>query len=997
VNASADALAPLTVAQQATSQALDHREAPGVATLTLAIDGAIDERAIAAAIGTVARRHPMLRATITTIDGRPMLHFAAEADLRSLVATIQAAEEIANVATSRPFDLHSEPGWRIALLRQSPVQAQVTIVLHPFAGDARSLAVIGDELARALVGEALPASGPDYGEFARWQRRWLVGDDAEQELARRAGEVAGNPPLELNRHRRASGEPAAGAAGLRVGCTLALDAQGELRKLAADHGLAIDVALVALFGGLASRVTGQSAFALPLARDRAVLPAWAGVVGPASEEIALAIDVDDDPTLRQLFARVAEAAKRASGQAPLARVLERALPEARHASVRVVVVPECARREGGGIVVTPGRLTIPATRSIDLVATIGDSALALELVHDGRDLDRAQLAALAEQFVGFTAQAIAAPDRPLGAHSLVTLGTRSLLSDPTAPITRAAQRPFVTAIVAWAAVRPELPAVTQGDRRVSYGQLEQASRRIAIALRAAGVERGAVVAVVGEGCPGYIVAMVGVLRSGAVLLSIDPRMSATRCNLMLREARAVAVIQAGEAVDIDAPALRFALRTADGALEGEIDESASLPVIDEHDHAYVVFTSGTTGVPKAALWTHGSVAHFLDWQCATFALGPTDRAAQLVNLSFAVSTREVFTPLVAGAELLLPPRDWLQMGAAYLMAWIAEQRITMLQGVPSLLRTWLAAAPPDVEFAVRYVFVSSEPLAATIVTAIRSAFGNACRVVNLFGATESCQAKIFYEVPQAISSGLLPIGRGIPGAQALIVNRAGLQAGVGEPGQMMVRSPYLALGYINAQGDSGFRRNPFRDDERDRVYVSGDVGYVEVDGTVTICGRVDDQLKIRGVRVEPAEVAAVICTHPNVADAVVSVRGEGDERSLAAYVVARRLAPPARELRAWIANRLVAAMVPASITFLDRLPLNANGKVDRLALPAPNETVEHVPPRNELELSLLAIWGSVLARADLGVNDDFFANGAIQSRRRVRWCAPAMSSGSRSP
>jgi acyl carrier protein len=220
------------------------------------------------------------------------------------------------------------------------------------------------------------------------------------------------------------------------------------------------------------------------------------------------------------------------------------------------------------------------------------------------------------------------------------------------------------------------------------------------------------------------------------------------------------------------------------------------------------------------------------------------------------------------------------------------------------------------------------------------------------------------------------VGWAVPDTQALIIRGDRTQAGVGEPGEIVVRSPFIARGYLNAQGDRGFRRNPFRDDPDDRVYATGDVGYAEVDGAITVCGRIDDQLKIRGVRVEPAEVAAVIRAHPQVTDAFVVARGEGDASVLYAYVVAPHAPPAVHEIRAWIAERLVDAMVPASIRFLERLPLTANGKVDRAALPAPEQAVaQRVPPRNDLEAAVLSIWSSVLSRGDLGVTDDFFENG----------------------
>jgi non-ribosomal peptide synthetase component F len=433
-----------------------------------------------------------------------------------------------------------------------------------------------------------------------------------------------------------------------------------LREIAKTAGVAMDVALVALFGALLGRLAGQSACALPLLRASGVQPEWDGVVGPASEEIAVRVDATDDTSLRKLFERGGGAVAIASGRVPLARVFERAAIDPASVAARVVVVPFVAP-SGTGAIAAPA--VVPAAPSLDLVATIGRDAVALRLVHDGRVLDREQLAVIAEQFVALVTLAVAMPERAMGEHSLVTAGTRAVLPDPTSAITHPPQEPIVDTILRQAAARPDDVAIARGDVCITYRQLADASQRLARALRAAGVDRGGVVAVTGDLSPGYIVAMLAVLRSRAALLAIDPRVTPTRRSLMAQESRAVAVVCVGTDPLAGMPSLRFAISADTGALETEFDDRTPLPAIGADDPAFVVFTSGTTGVPKAALWPHAGVAHFVKWQRETFEVGPADRAAQLANLSFAVATRDVFMPLTAGAMLLLPPHDWVYMGA----------------------------------------------------------------------------------------------------------------------------------------------------------------------------------------------------------------------------------------------------------------------------------------------------------------------------------------------
>jgi acyl-CoA synthetase (AMP-forming)/AMP-acid ligase II/acyl carrier protein len=275
-----------------------------------------------------------------------------------------------------------------------------------------------------------------------------------------------------------------------------------------------------------------------------------------------------------------------------------------------------------------------------------------------------------------------------------------------------------------------------------------------------------------------------------------------------------------------------------------------------------------------------------------------------------------------------------------------------------------------------------EPLTDVFVRRWRTAFPHASEITNLYGPTETTLVKCFYRVPEEISVGVQPLGRPIPNTQVLILNRHEQLCGLEEPGEIVLRTPFRTLGYINAPEENRrrFVKNPFRDDPEDLIYFTGDAGFYRSDGTVQILGRLDDEIKIRGVRIDPAEVTATLAKHPLVrACAVLGTKDEHDESFLTAYVVAAQVeeSTPA-QLRSYLLEQLPAAMVPAFFVFVDGLPLTDNGKIDRKALPDPATRVSEqksVTPRTGIEKTLARIWSEVLKIAEVGIYDNFFELG----------------------
>jgi amino acid adenylation domain-containing protein len=483
--------------------------------------------------------------------------------------------------------------------------------------------------------------------------------------------------------------------------------------------------------------------------------------------------------------------------------------------------------------------------------------------------------------------------------------------------------------------------------------------------------------------------MLGTLVSGGVLLLIDHQLPDVRKRLMLKEGRARRLLlvgvddnnwlDAGQAIE------SVSIESMTGTVidcESSLDlKTLSLPKVSPEDPAYIFFTSGTTGTPKAILGCHKGLSHFLCWQRETFVIEASDRVAQLTNISFDAVLRDVFLPLTSGATVCLPEDD---SDYGDRIQWLRRERISVLHTIPSLAKAWLSSvAQPCALNHLRWVFFIGEPLTDTVVRQWRSTCLSSGEIVNLYGPTETTLVKCFYRIPAEPRPGIQPVGLPISGAQALVLAHNHQLCGINEPGEIVLRTPFRTLGYLDTEeSERRFRKNPFREDPEDLIYFTGDAGRYRPDGMLEILGRLDDQVKIRGVRVEPAEVTAILSQHPLVEDCiVVGKKNAHDETHLVAYVVVLHdgSTATAAQLRSYLLERLPAAIVPSTLVFLDALPLTSNGKVDRHALPEPAYRREQedgfVAPRTELEEIVAGIWAEILKLEKIGVHDNFFDAG----------------------
>ena len=632
--------------------------------------------------------------------------------------------------------------------------------------------------------------------------------------------------------------------------------------------------------------------------------------------------------------------------------------------------------------------TFDVPRDLALLMEDGGDGLSLRLVYDASQFQPERMREMLEQYRLLLPRLLEEPERRVLDHSLVTASARAQLPDPTRPLEQPVYPPLGDAFAAWAARAPEQPAIQQADRTYSYGELAQASKQLAQQL-CTRVVRGDVVAVTGARSFALVSSLLGVFRSGAVLLTLDPTLPLERRRVMLEQSGAKLILAVDGASDCDALASpqRSVLRVPEAGFLAADSGTAALPAIEPSQTAYVFFTSGSTGVPKAVQGRHAGLAHFLAWQRQEFGIQPSDRASQLTALSFDVVLRDMFLALTSGACLCLP-----QCGDATdperILAWLAKERVSVLHVVPSLARLWLSHVPQGFEFpALHRIFFAGEPLSDVLVQRCRAVFGAQVEIINLYGPTETTLAKCFHRIPEEPDPGIQSIGQPMTHTQVLILNRRQQLCGLHEVGEIAIRTPFRSLGYLNNPEATAraFVPNPYGSDPSDLIYLTGDSGRYRADGKLEILGRIDGQVKIRGIRIEPGEIEAALGHHPSVREVVVVARQDAAEsKYLAAYVVPKTQAllsapaPAIAELRAFLRSRLPEAMVPSAFGLLLALPLNANGKVDKKALPALERgapVVASAAPTSARERELAAIWSEVLGVSEIGVHDSFYDVG----------------------
>jgi amino acid adenylation domain-containing protein len=772
------------------------------------------------------------------------------------------------------------------------------------------------------------------------------------------------------------------------------DIVAVVRRTATDLGVAPGVLLLAAFAVLLQRVTGHTDLVVGVPAEDRGCPEFEGVAGSFPSLLPVRLRVVDDASFADhvLGVDAAVAETLAHRGVPFKRIVEGLglpLDLSRAPLVQVVFHPPTAPDPGlDSPGMTTRRLPAPVPSSpFDLTLGVvdhGGNELTLRMVHNP-DLYRPErIDALIDSYVALLGSLVAAVDGPVRGAAARPPG-RGPLPDPAAPVpglvTVSMPAGVVERIRQWAADRPGAGAVYGDDGIMTYAGLDELQAAVAAAVRGTGVTHGQAVGVLASRSVCLPAVLLGVLGSGARWLLLDPALPPGRLARQAAAAELRALVACPGTLVPGELAGPTVVSVTD-LIEVRRPDPAAPAIAPPAERGYLMATSGTTGEPALVMTEEAPLARFLHWYTGRFHLGATDATALLAGLAHDALLRDAFAPLVVGGRVHVPPPGLLRDPDG-LVDWLAAARVTVVHLTPHLARLLSRAAGtlPD----LRLVVLAGDILTDADVRAVRGIAPGAV-FVNAYGTTETPQVHAYAIVrPSAADGGRpspLPVGVGVEGgSQLVLVSRGGTPAAVGELAEVFIRSRNLATGYLDPAAREGrFGRNPFRADEKDRMYATGDLGRYDPSGAVVLAGRSDRQVKVRGYRVELGEVEAALGEHPDVAEAAVVARTDATgETSLAGYVVPRRAGLSVQAVRDSVSARLPEYARPAALMLVPALPLTPNGKLDRTALPEPAvgrpSGFAAAGPCTLTEGRVAAIWREVLGLPRIGVTDNFFEIG----------------------
>ena len=1018
---------PLSYAQQRL-WFIDQLE-PGNALYNLAsmyrMRGTLNIAALEQTINEIVRRHESLRTSFRDVDGRPMQVIAPELRISLSVTSLGGVDEaqrqaelqqLAYQEAVRPFDLSKGPLLRTRLVRLDEDDHALVVAVHHIVGDGWSGSMIAAEM-RALYpafanGDPSPLTDlpTQYADFAVWQRQWLEGELREKQVKYWRQQLAGAPAvLELPTDRpRQVVQIHRGDLQKYV---LPRELFERLQSFSRAEGVTLFMVLLAGFQALLAKYSGQDDIVVGSPMAGRVCTEIEPLIGFFVNTVPLRTNLAGNPSVREVLTRVKDVVLGADAHqhVPFERLVEELQPE-RSLSYNPIFqvafgLQNMPRQEfeAGGLQVQR-TMVHQGTSVFDMhwFASVIDGELMLRIEYDtdlyrSASIDRAfgHFEKLLEAFV-------AHPESRLSELSLLTeQESQKLLVDWNNTATD-----YPRDVVAhelferWAKTSPDLLAVVDGYRRLSYGELNRRSNQLAHRLRSVGVGPDSVVAICMDRSLDMVVSVLGVLKAGGAYLPIDPTYPKERLAFMLGDAGVAVPLTESKQLG-QLPSIPHVICVDRDWTAIEKESEANPAQITRADNlAYVIYTSGSTGKPKGVEIEHRGLVNLVAWHQREYDVRPEDRATQLASPAFDASVWEIWPYLASGASLHIPDEE-TRMSPAKLVDWLERESITL-----AFLPTPLAEAVLDTlktkdatRLKLRALLTGGDKLHQ------RTDQTLPFKLMNHYGPTENSVVTTWAPVTLD-SDAAPPIGRPIANTRVYVLDELMHPVPIGVPGELYIAGDGLARGYRNRPETTAekFVRDVFAA-EVGRLYRTGDRVRYLPDGNLEFLGRIDQQVKIRGFRIELGEIEAMLAQHPAVKECVADAREDtpGNKR-LAAYLVLSTnyravtngesaLSALVTEIRGWMRDQLPEYMVPAAFGFLETIPLTPNGKVNRRALPAPmygrDESRVHVEPRTLTEEQLATIWMDVLRVPRVGVYDDFFDLGghsllATQVVSRIR-------------
>ncbi|HEY7767045.1 amino acid adenylation domain-containing protein, partial [Longimicrobium sp.] len=983
------------------------RLAPGSTTYNISmawrLGGALDEAALERSLGEIVRRHESLRTIFAEVDGSPVQVIAPFGgfalpveDLSELTeADRQAAvRRRVDVEARRPFDLSAGPLFRVALLRLGADDRVLLLSMHHVVSDGWSMGVFIREL--SVLYEAyrqgrespLPELPVQYADYAVWQREQLEGEALERQLAYWRERLAGAPELLAlpTDHPRPAVQTFRGAT---VPVELSLELLERLQRLGRSAGATLYMTLLGAFQVLLSRYGAGEDVVVgsPIAgRTRGEVEP---LIGFFVNTLVLRTNLAGNPSFREVLGRVREATLGAyeHQEVPFEKLVAELQPERSlsHSPLfQVLFVLQDAEGQGSALpgLKVSGAGAELASANFDLSLTLGATPQGLRgALNYSTDLfERGTIIRMIGHLERVLEQVAADADVRLSRLDLLGEAERARVVEEWNRTEAEYPRDVCVHELFEAQVErtPHAVALVYEDQEVAYAALNARANRLAHHLRALGVGPEAQVALCVERGLEMVAAVLAVLKAGGAYVPLDPEYPQERLGYMLQDSAPVVLLTerslAGRFGPSDVPVV---VLDGDGpAWARQPDSNPGRGALTPENLAYVIYTSGSTGQPKGVMNRHRNVINLLAWGERHWEFAACDALLQRTSLSFDVSVRELFSPLVVGARLVLV-RPGGQRDVDYLVEVIRRQEVSTMVLTPSQMQAFLEHPGLEACASLRRILLGGESIPVGMVAELRARLPGARRY-HEYGPTEATvtsTARICGAEGEAPGAS---IGGPISNTRVYLLDVRGEPVPVGVAGELYVGGAGVARGYLGrpALTAQKFVPDPFGAEPGARLYRTGDLGRWLADGTIEFLGRVDTQVKVRGYRIEPGEIEARLLAREGVSEAVVAVHeDQAGNRRLVAYVVGDA---EAGVLREHLRGELPEYMVPAAFVALERLPLTPSGKLDRRALPAPEYGVAEgglMEPRNYVEVQLIQIWEELLGVRAIGATQSFFDLG----------------------
>jgi amino acid adenylation domain-containing protein/non-ribosomal peptide synthase protein (TIGR01720 family) len=957
------------------------------------IEGPLDKERMEAAFSQLIARHESLRTSFEIVAGEPVQRVQEEAAFSISFDRAEKEEEIARRAESfvRPFDLGQAPLLRVGLIEKGQNQYVLLFDMHHIISDGLSNQILINEFMRLYAGQTLPELRIQYRDYAAWQRKLAASETMRKQEAYWLETFAGEIPV-LDLPTDYTRPPVQRFEGDSIGFRLEKEIVDGLERIAQETGATMYMVLLAAYTALLHRYTGQEDIVVgtPIAgRPHADLEE---LIGMFVGTLAMRNYPAADKPFRAFVEEVKERALRAYENQDYAfEELVEQLDVRKDLSrnplfdtmfVMQKVEKEDEHTETGELTFMPyGTGTTSAKFDLTFRANEIHGELACSFIFCTALFRKETIQAMAEHFAEMLRNFTRQPETGLGQaqmwskddiEHLMTTFNNTLREYPEL---LTVHRQFEAQVKQ----TPDRVAIVSGDRRLTYRELNGRANQVARRLRKQGIAANSIVGLLAEPSLEMIIGILGILKAGAAYMPLEPEQQNERVAYMLLQSGVQVIVSHHSCKNIYTGSCEmFVLDDADVLAE----DSTDLELVNTGDDlVYVIFTSGTTGVPKGVPIRHRNLLNYTSWFAEQTELTSEDKTVLSSSYSFDLGYTSIYPTLLNGGELHLLNKDEY-MNPLYFWPYMEAQGITYLKLTPSLFKVLVRDVYriKDAVCRLRWIVLGGEKIIVEDIETYHQLFADT-RFMNHYGPTEStigCIAQPIDMLNWQAYKEITVIGKPIANTKVYVVDRKGRLQPTGAVGEIYVGGAGVASGYLN-NPELTEEKFIYADFASELLYRTGDLGRYLPDGCIQLAGRVDEQIKIRGYRVEPEEIQKQLLKMNDVKECMVAVlKDTKNDVYLCAYVVVEGDCDPVK-LREGLSRHLPSYMLPSVFVKLDKLPLTANGKVDRGALPAPENyngaLAAYVAPRTDLEQCLVNIWEQVLSVERVGIYDNFFELG----------------------